>query len=62
MKKLLLLLIIPLLFFTSCNSKKLYECSICKMKFKEYVWAKKCKVWCLENNSCNAEITKHSVK
>ena len=32
------------------------------MKFEDRVWAEKCNLWCLENNSCNVEITKHSVK
>jgi hypothetical protein len=32
------------------------------MNFQEDVWAKKCEKWCLQNNSCNAEITKHSIQ
>jgi len=32
------------------------------MNFQEDVWAKKCEKWCLENNSCNEEITKHAIQ
>ena len=32
------------------------------MKFKEDVWANKCEAWCLENNSCNEEITQYSIE
>ena len=42
--------------YNESNVTQVYECSICKMKFKEDVWAKKCDKWCLENNSCNEKI------
>ena len=62
MKKLLLILLCFSFFLTSCHSNQVYVCSICKMKFKEDVWANKCEAWCLENNSCNEEITQHSIE
>ena len=69
MKKLLLILFcLPLIFsscnpvFSSSNPNQIYKCGVCKMKFQEEVWAKKYEVWCLENSSCNFEITKHSIK
>ena len=43
------------------NDKE-YVCSICKLKYKEKEWAEKCEEWCLENNSCNLEITRHSIE
>ena len=62
MKKLLLILLCVSMIFSFCNQNQVSTCSICKMNFQEDVWAKKCEKWCLENNSCNAEITKHSIQ
>ena len=68
MKKLLLILLCLHLVFSSCNPiftfsnpNPIYKCGICKMEFQDEVWAKKCEAWCLGNNSCNFEITKHSI-
>ncbi len=40
--------------------KELYQCSICKLWYKEKKWAKKCKAWCKKHKSCNLEITRHA--
>ena len=49
MKKLVLILFCLHLIFSSCNpifsssnSNQIYKCGVCKMKFQEEVWAKKC--------------------
>jgi len=42
--------------------KQLYQCSICKIWYKEKEWAKKCKAWCKEHKSCNLEITRYAIK
>ncbi|MBI2672848.1 hypothetical protein HYX19_01170 [Candidatus Woesearchaeota archaeon] len=44
------------------NSKKYYQCGICKFYYKEERLAKKCQNWCKEHNSCNIKITKHAVQ
>ena len=44
----------------SNNRQKLYQCSWCKLHYKDENWALRCYSWCSENNSCNVEITKHS--
>jgi|SaaInlStandDraft_1057018.scaffolds.fasta_scaffold659425_1 hypothetical protein len=71
MKKLLLILLcLPMTYgcqqqaeeYNESNVTQVYTCSVCKMKFQEEIWAKKCDKWCLENNSCNEEITKHSIE
>lgn len=41
--------------------KKLYQCPICGLKYKEKQWTEKCENWCLKYKSCNLEITKHSI-
>ncbi|MDZ4285556.1 MAG: hypothetical protein U1A23_01365 [Candidatus Sungbacteria bacterium] len=38
----------------------LYECSECKLKYREEKWAKACEAWCREHKSCNLEITAHA--
>ena len=50
------------MIFSFCNQNQVSTCNICKMNFQEDVWAKKCEKWCLENNSCNEEITKHAIQ
>jgi hypothetical protein len=32
------------------------------MSFEDKKWADKCQDWCVTQNSCNAEITKHAIK
>ncbi len=39
---------------------KTYACPICKLKYKEKEWAKKCEAWCNEHQSCNLDIIKHA--
>lgn len=41
---------------------KYYQCSECKLLYKEKEWAEKCEVWCKKHKSCNLEIIKHSLK
>ena len=40
---------------------KLYTCPECDLSYKEKELAKKCEAWCKKHNSCNLEITKHSI-
>lgn len=40
---------------------KLYSCPECGLSYRENVLAKKCEAWCKKYNSCNLEVTKHSV-
>lgn len=42
-------------------NKKIHICSECKLSYKEKELAEKCEAWCKKHNSCNLEITKHSV-
>ena len=39
-----------------------YYCEDCKLVYESIDWAEKCEDWCRENNSCNVEITSHSIK
>lgn len=43
------------------NKPKLYTCPECGLSYKEKEFAQKCEAWCKDHNSCNLEITKHSV-
>lgn len=42
--------------------KKTYACSVCKLKYKDNEWAKKCEAWCRAHQSCNLEIIERSIK
>ncbi len=44
----------------SGSKEKLYQCSVCKLHYKDENWALQCYSWCSTNNSCNVAITKHS--
>jgi hypothetical protein len=44
------------------EENNLYICEECGFSYKEKVWAEKCEAWCKEHQSCNLDITKHSVK
>jgi len=44
------------------NNKNYYKCKICKLIYKNKIWAEKCEKWCRENNSCNLKITKYAIK
>lgn len=41
---------------------KYYQCEKCEFIYEDRGWAEECEKWCKENNSCNIEITKHSIK
>jgi len=43
------------------NNKTYYLCPECNFTYTEKEWAVKCEKWCKKYNSCNIEITKHSV-
>ena len=49
-------------FLSFCSEKTTYKCAICEMSFSKKEWADKCQDWCETQHSCNAEITKHSIK
>ncbi len=38
------------------------KCEECGYVYKDGRWAEKCEAWCKKHNSCNLEITKHSIK
>ena len=59
---LLLLLYVPLIFGCSSMKIQIYDCGICKMKFKDQDWANKCQSWCKEHKSCSADITKYAIE
>ncbi len=44
------------------NHKTYYICPECNFAYKDKKFAEQCEKWCKEHNSCNIEITKHSVK
>ena len=58
--------IIAVIILTTCLSyyteSTIYKCTICEMSFEEKEWSDKCQDWCENHHSCNAEITKHSIK
>jgi len=39
-----------------------FYCEDCKLVYDSRDWAVKCEDWCRENDSCNIEITGHSIK
>lgn len=43
------------------NDKTLYACEECGFAYEQEEWAQKCQEWCSEHQSCNLEITEHSV-
>lgn len=44
------------------DEKKTFACPVCKLKYEEEDWAKKCEAWCTEHKSCNLEIIQHASK
>jgi len=44
------------------DKKKLYQCAECGLHYEDETIAKKCEVFCKENNACNLEITQSSVE
>ena len=44
------------------QDKEHYYCEECKLVFEDKNWAEKCEEWCKENNSCNMQVTSHSIK
>lgn len=44
------------------NNQKHFYCEVCKLVYKERIWAEKCEEWCKHNSTCNIEITRHSIK
>ncbi len=44
------------------DEKTSYQCKICKLHYSEKEYADECYKWCSENESCNLEITKHSLE
>ena len=54
-------LLLPLSFYLK-NMKQKYQCTICKLYFKNKEWAQKCEDWCAQNKSCNLAITKKALK
>ncbi len=43
------------------NGKPRYVCEECGYAYEEKEWAEKCQQWCQQNQSCNIEITEHSI-
>ena len=46
---------------TKTDGKTLYVCEECGFAYEEPEWAQKCQLWCRQYQSCNLEITEHSV-
>ena len=44
------------------KNQKHFYCGVCKLVYKEKVWAEKCEGWCKHNSTCNINISKHSSK
>jgi hypothetical protein len=38
-----------------------YQCRICKFYYRSKDLAEKCQEFCIKNNGCNLEITKHAI-
>jgi YHS domain-containing protein len=39
-----------------------YQCSICKLHYKDEILADRCNEWCSTHKSCNLEIAWHSIE
>lgn len=46
---------------TKKNENTLYICEECGFAYEEKQWAQKCQNWCRQHQSCNLEITQHTV-
>ncbi len=44
------------------DNKEYYICKECQLLYEDKNWAEKCEKWCRQHNSCNIEITRHSIK
>ncbi len=42
-------------------NQELYQCEECGFQYAEKEWAEKCETWCKEHQSCNIEITAHTI-
>ena len=60
--KIIIVVIILIPFLSYYAESTIYKCAICEMSFEEKEWSNKCQDWCENHHSCNAEITKHSIK
>lgn len=47
---------------TKYNNQKYFYCEICKLVYKDRIYAKKCEDWCRKYKSCNLKITKYAIK
>ena len=43
-------------------SEQYYKCKECGLHYENKEIAEKCETWCRENQSCNLDITKHSLE
>jgi len=39
-----------------------HYCEDCELVYESRDWAERCEAWCRENDTCNIEITRHSIK
>ena len=60
--KIIIVVIILIPFLSYYAESTIYKCVICEMSFEEKEWRDKCQDWCEYHHSCNAEITKRSIK
>jgi len=44
------------------DSKSLYVCEVCGLKYRERRLAEECEEFCSKHNSCSLEIIKHAVR
>lgn len=39
-----------------------YQCEHCKLTYLDEYWQQRCEEWCRENETCNLNITMHSLE
>lgn len=44
------------------DTKELYQCDECGLKYADKETAEKCQAWCTEHKSCNLDIITNAVK
>jgi len=44
------------------GTETLYQCDVCKLKYRSKETAEKCEKWCTETGTCNLEIIAEAVK
>jgi len=43
------------------KGRECFQCSECKLMYKDRKLAAKCEAWCRKHKSCNIDIIRHSI-